>query len=60
MRAERAVRYVNSGQMNDRALAITFAAAMQGREAGISVVGRPLLPSLILPDLYFGEQDGAV
>jgi hypothetical protein len=55
---------VNAGQtalqgvVDDKALAITFAAAMQGRRSdGESLRGRWLLPSLFLQEFYDGRQE---
>ena len=44
--------------LGDRSLALTFAAAMQGRtDTGASLLGRPLYPSLLLRDCYEGPQE---
>ena len=47
-----------NGVVDDAALAITYAAAMQGRSlSGESLRGRWLLPSLFLQEFYKGLQD---
>ena len=47
--------------VDETALALTFAAAMQGRgEDGNSLVGRPLYPAYFLRQFYAGPQDDAV
>ena len=46
--------------LDDRKLALTFAAAMQGRDEGRDLRGFHLLPSLVLAWGYTGEQDDPV
>ena len=46
--------------LEDRRLALTFAAAMQGRDEGRDLRGLPLLPSLVLAWGYAGAQDDPV